>query len=73
MDVTNRQAAFVRLVGGQERADRLQWIWNNSYPSGTEYDRIFWPGRYRTKEQVFRLKARREGFKDNEISSFLEL
>ena len=73
MDETERQAAFVRLVGGQERAGMLQRIWNNSYPSGTDYDRIFWPKRYRTKEQVFRLKARREGFKDNEISSFLEL
>ena len=73
MDETERQAAFVRRIGGQERADRLQRIWDSSYPCGTEYDLIFWPGRYKTKEKVFRLKARREGFKDNEISSFLEL
>jgi len=73
VDETERQAAFVGLVGRHARAERLQRIWNNSYPSGTAYDRIFSPGRYRTKEQVFRLKARREGFKDNEISSFLEL
>lgn len=73
MDETERQAAFVRLVGRHARAERLQRIWNNSYPSGTAYDRIFWPECYKSKEEVFRIKARREGFKDNEISSFLEL
>jgi len=44
--------AFVCLVGGYRRADRLMWIWNNSYPSGTEYDRLFYPKRFKTREDV---------------------
>jgi len=73
LDETERQEVFVRLVGGRERADRLQWIRDNSYPCGTECNRISGTRRYKTKEEVFRLRAKREGFKDNEISSFLEL
>lgn len=53
---------FVRLVGGVRKADRLQQIWRNSYPS------------YRkSREEVFREEAKREGFSDRAIEAFLKL
>ena len=59
---------FIRKVG-LERADRLQEIMNNSYP------RTIWNFGWRelSTEDVFREKAKREGFTDKEIDMFLEL
>jgi len=65
--------AFVCLVGGVQRADRLMWIWNNSYSQGTEYDRLFYPRRHKTREEVFKLRAKKERFSEDEISAFLVL
>ena len=63
--------AFEEYVGGRQRAERLLWIWNNSYPSGTAYDKLM--GRGSTKEQVFTVKAKREGFSEQDIDAFLTL
>ena len=62
---------FVRLVGGVRKADRLQQIWNSSFPHGMEYDKL--QGRYISREQDFRNKAKREGFSDRAIEAFLKL
>jgi len=73
MTEQERTDDFVRLVGGVRKADRLQWIWNTSYPYGTEYDRVFKTGFYKTKEDVFRSRARKEGFSEGQINAFLSL
>jgi hypothetical protein len=64
---TDEQAttnAFEEYVGGVRRAQRLLYIYNNSYPM---------PGRWTeqvSKDQVFRSRAKREGFTDAEIDAF---
>jgi len=72
MDEQEKQDAFVETVG-VSKADRLDYLWRDSYKNGTEYDRVFNTGRYQTKEQVFVIKAKREGFTVKEISLFLSL
>lgn len=62
------QEAFVEYVGGTRKADRLMYLWNDSYPCST-HD-IFKP---LTKEEVFRSKAIREGYTHEQISAFLIL
>ncbi len=65
------QDRFVKLVGGTHRADELMRIWNDSYPHGTEYDRLF--GRGLTKEQAFERSAIAHGFTKRQINSFRSL
>jgi hypothetical protein len=65
-----RTKEFEDLVG-ITRADRLSKIWQNSYPMGTAYDKLFGGGK--SKEQVFKETARNSGFWDYEIEAFLEL
>jgi len=67
------QEQFEELCGGVKRAERLMWIWNNSYQIGTKYDQVFKTGFHHTKRQVFDLKAKKEGFTDEQIQCFLEL
>lgn len=62
MDEQEANNRFVRLVGGIKRADRLQQIWNNSFPQFNM-----------TKQEVFREKAKSEGFTDLQIDAFLRL
>lgn len=64
-------AKFEELVGGSDRAFRLLRIYQNSYPSGTEYDRLF--GHGMTREQVFRKTAISNGFTNRQINAFLNL
>jgi hypothetical protein len=66
-----RQDRFVRLVGGTNRADELMRIWNNSYPHGTKYDRLY--GRGLTKEQAFERNALNRGFTKRQISAFYSI
>lgn len=66
-----KQDRFTELVGGTQKADRLQAIWNNSYPHGTEYDKL--RGTYISKEEDFRKKAKGEGYTEQEIKAFLAL
>jgi hypothetical protein len=60
--------AFEQFVGGVRKAQHLLYLYNNSYPHGTEMDRLM--GKGRTKDQVFRTKAKREGFTDAHINAF---
>jgi hypothetical protein len=53
---------FVRMVGGVKRADRLQQIWNSSFP---HYKK--------SREEDFREKAKAEGYIDKQIEFFLNL
>lgn len=65
-------AAFEKLVGGTQRAEHMLQIYiHQSWPSGTEYDKLF--GRARTKEQNFAVIARNYGFPPVEIRVFLAL
>jgi len=59
---------FENLCGSVARAQRLQHIWNNSYPgiSASVWTRP-------TKVDVFRAKAKREGFAVEQIEAFLQL
>lgn len=59
---------FIDAVGGSVRANKLQSIWNNSYPHSTS--NIF---REVTKEDDFRRQAKAEGFTDLQIDMFLRL
>ena len=58
------------MVGGVQRAERLMWIWNESYPmpkAGPFWDNMI------PKETVFRRRARREGYTDEQVQAFMEL
>ena len=73
VDEQEKQDRFEELVGSVQRATRIQAIWNNSYPHGTEYDKTFKTGHYRSKEDDFKRKAKSAGFTDREITAFLNL
>jgi len=62
--------AFVEFVGGRDRADRLFWIWKHSYEQTVYPSYLYKPV---PREQVFREKAKREGFTDEEVDAFLSL
>ena len=62
------QDKFVRLIGGMKKADRMQYLWGNSYPHSTS--NIFKPI---TKEEDFRRQAKQEGFTDKQVDAFLKL
>jgi len=57
------------MVGGVKRADRMQQVWNSSYPEGSRVD----PRNFHPKEEVFRRKAKEEGFTDLQVNRFLDL
>lgn len=63
-----RNDKFVRLCRGRQRADRLQQIWDNSYPRSTS--NIFVK---LSKTDVFKETALREGFTEKQINAFLRL
>jgi hypothetical protein len=65
-----RQDRFIKLVGGTARADELMRIWNNSYPHGSEYDRMMRNGLGLTKEQAFERSAIARGFTKRQINAF---
>lgn len=73
MDEQEANDEFIGLVGGVRKADRLQQIWNSSYPHGTEYDKVFHRESYKSKEEVFRERALREGYTKRQIEAFLNL
>jgi len=56
---------------GSQRGDRLQGVWNNSFPNGTEHDKLF--GRHQTKEQNFINRAKSYHFTEIEINDFLSI
>jgi hypothetical protein len=63
-----KQDDFVKLVG-LKRADQLQSISRNSYPSEV------WNRGYKrlTADEVCRVKATRAGFSKKEIDAFMDL
>ena len=67
------QEMFENACGGVKRAERLMHLCNESYPRGTKYDKTFKTGFYRSKEQIFAIKAKREGFTQEQIDMFLAL
>jgi len=64
------QDHFEELVGGARKAERLLWLWNDSYPVGTKYDKDFKTGHYHSAEEVFEAKAKREGYTQEMINCF---
>ena len=48
-----------------QKTDRLQYIWNTSYPHGFHSEV--------PKEDEFRRRAKDEGFTDKQINAFLKL
>lgn len=63
----DKQAVVVAKVG-KTKMDRLQQIWNNSYPSS----QWSW-SKAKTKAEDFTDKAKKQGFKDKDIKLFLSL
>jgi len=72
MDEREKHKQFEEKLG-ITRAFRLLWIWNNSYPTGTKYDRDFRTGLYHSKKDNFMLRAKNSGYTVSEINMFLEL
>jgi len=65
------QENFEELCGGYKRAERLMYLWNNSYKTGTKYD--FLMGGGRSKIEVFEKKAKEDGFTKKQIECFYSL
>lgn len=63
------QDAFVEYVGGPGQADQLSRIYQNSYPHGANDMDPY----YKTKDQVFRIRALRDGFTDEDVDAFFSL
>lgn len=63
---------FVETVGF-ENAERLMMLYGRSFPTGTEYDKLFRNGQYRTKDQNFARLAMSEGFTRRDVNLFLEM
>jgi hypothetical protein len=66
-DEEEMQEQLIALAGGRSKAEEMQRIWNRSYPgygSGTFSPR-------KTKEDVFREKAKGAGFSDQAIELFI--
>lgn len=68
-DEMKTQDAFVDFVGGTRRAEHLSRICQNSYPTPFPEGHPY----FKTKQQVFRIAAKREGFTDAEVDAFLSL
>lgn len=70
MDERERHEAFLS-EHGPAAFDRLMFVWNSSYTTGTAWDRLW--GRGRTKESVFKSRAKLEGFSKKCVKDFMEL
>ncbi len=69
IDEKEKNEKFETLWNGLVGTGRLMVIWRTSYPVGTKYAFLF--GKGKKKEDVFRERARQEGFSDQEIEEFL--
>jgi hypothetical protein len=58
---------------GIKRAERLMRIYQDSYPQGTQYDKTMRTGHYKSTSDVFKIRAKREGYTDKEINWLLRL
>lgn len=68
MNEQEKQDKFLKLIKSRAKAERLQRIWQNSYPK----PKFGW-NKEKTKEEVFKEKAKAEKFSDKVIKAFLEL
>ncbi len=68
MDEREKQDHFIHLMGGTNKSDNIQYIWNNSYPCDMRPQ-----GKLHTREQIFRKRAKDEGYTDEQIDYFLNL
>lgn len=68
IDEVNTQIAMVKYIGGHDRAERLSKIRNSSYPLPTH---DIWKSL--SAKEVFRIRAKVEGFTDMEIDAFESL
>jgi hypothetical protein len=59
------QAAFVKLIGGRAKGNRMQQLWEDSPAQGY--------GSHCGKEEGFRQKAIEEGFTGEQVNRFLDL
>ena len=64
---------FEEAVGGVKRAEHLQRIWNNSSPVGNDTPYDIKMGTFHSREKVFTIKAKREGYTEKQINMFLAL
>jgi len=67
----SRREKLLDKIGGVKNADRMMQLLTTSYPSGTAYDRLY--GRGKSATEVFKSKARREGFTASQINAFLAI
>jgi len=72
LDERATHEAFEDYMGGATRAFRILWIYQNSYSTGNPISSGYYKN-YKSKEEVFKVKAAREGFDKNEIDAFLSL
>jgi hypothetical protein len=61
----DKQDRFVRILG-KSRAEKLQSLWDNTYPEGCGLT-------FKPKEEVFIRKAKEEGFTSRELKLFFKL
>jgi hypothetical protein len=73
VDEQAAQDMFEDICGGVARAEQLMRISQNSYPTGTKYDKTFKTGHYHSKEDNFRTSALNAGFNAEQIDFFLAL
>lgn len=66
-----KQEEFIKAVGGKKNADRLNRVWTNSYPRFCSLNGEY-PAHH-TGEEIFRSRAKLEGFTDKMINLFLML
>ena len=66
-----KQNEFIKAVGGKKNADRLNQVWENSYPRFCSLEGEY-PAHHTGKE-IFMSRAKREGFTDKMIMLFLML
>lgn len=71
MTEMQKQDYFVEIVGGTNKAEQMSRISQNSYPQSS------WSvkrGHHQLSgREIFRIKAKREGFTDKQINVYLSL
>lgn len=65
-----RQQRLIDRIGGIAEVERLCQIQRDSWPSGTEYDRLMGCSWAHTSEENFVLFAKKKGFTNKQISLF---
>ena len=69
MTEQERQDYFVRVVGGRQKAEKMHRLWQNTYPRYCSLNDGY--PKQHTKQEVFLVKAKEEGFTKKQIDAFL--